>query len=50
MAAPARPPLLPGPAPSRADVWRQWLLGTFPGRSLLIDLVNQMTIEVASPW
>jgi HAMP domain-containing protein len=39
MAAPVRPPLLPGPAPSRADVWRQWLLGTFPGRSLLIGLV-----------
>jgi phosphoserine phosphatase RsbU/P len=36
MAAPARTPLLPGPVPSRALVWRRWLLGTFPGRSLLI--------------
>src|SRR6476660_7653026 len=39
MAAPVRPPLLPGPALSRADVWKQWLLGTFPGRSLLIGLI-----------
>jgi len=39
MAAPLHTPLLPGPAPSRARVWRQWLLGTFPGRSLLIGLV-----------
>jgi sigma-B regulation protein RsbU (phosphoserine phosphatase) len=39
MAATVRPPLLPGPAPSRAAVWRQWLLGTFPGRSLLIGLI-----------
>jgi sigma-B regulation protein RsbU (phosphoserine phosphatase) len=39
MAAPARTPLLSGPAPSPARVWRQWLLGTFPGRSLLIGLV-----------
>jgi phosphoserine phosphatase RsbU/P len=39
MAAPVRTPLLLGPAPSRARVWRQWLLGTFAGRSLLIGLV-----------
>ena len=39
MAAPARMPLLTGPAPSRAIVWRRWLLGTFPGRSLLIGVV-----------
>jgi hypothetical protein len=39
MAAPARTPLLAGPAPSRTEVWRRWLLGTFPGRSLLIGLV-----------
>jgi sigma-B regulation protein RsbU (phosphoserine phosphatase) len=32
-------PLLTGPAPSRAIVWRRWLLGTFPGRSLLIGVV-----------
>src|SRR5262245_7696860 len=39
MAAPVRTPLLPGSAPTRVQVWRQWLLGTFPGRSLLIGLV-----------
>jgi hypothetical protein len=39
MAVPVRPPLLIGPAPSRALVWRRWLLSTFPGRALLIGLV-----------
>ena len=39
MAAPVRTPLLTGPAPSRALVWRRWLLGTFPGRALLIGAV-----------
>ena len=39
MAVPVRPPLLIGPVPSRALVWRRWLLGTFPGRALLIGLV-----------
>lgn len=39
MAVPARPLLLPGSAPSRASAWRRWLLGSFPGRALLIGLV-----------
>jgi len=49
MAAPVRPPLLPGPALSRADVWKQWLLGTFPGRSLLIGLlVKSLTAMISA--
>ena len=50
MAVPVRPPLLIGPAPSRALVWRRWLLGTFPGRALLIGLVIKAftwTLEAA---
>jgi sigma-B regulation protein RsbU (phosphoserine phosphatase) len=50
MAVPVRPPLLIGPAPSRALVWQRWLLGTFPGRALLIGLVIKAfswTLEAA---
>ncbi len=40
MTVPERPPALPpGPTPSRGLAWRRWLLGTFPGRSLLIGVV-----------
>lgn len=39
MALPVRPPLLPGPTPTRADVWRRWLVSTIPGRSAVIGLV-----------
>ncbi len=51
MTVPERPPALPpGPTPSRGLAWRRWLLGTFPGRSLLIGVVVKAftwTIEAA---
>lgn len=31
-------PLLPGPPPSRMELWRRWLLRSFPGRVLLLSL------------
>ena len=37
MSDPVRPvALLPGEVPSRWQVWRGWLLRTFPGRALLL--------------
>lgn len=39
MAAPVRTPLLTGPAPSPALAWRRWLLGSLPGRALLIGAI-----------
>ena len=39
MSESVRPPaLLPGDMPSRWQVWRRWLLKTFPGRALVLGL------------
>jgi sigma-B regulation protein RsbU (phosphoserine phosphatase) len=39
MSESVRPPaLLPGEMPSRWQVWRRWLLKTFPGRALVLGL------------
>src|SRR5262245_29319097 len=37
MATPIRP-ILPGALPSRAEMWRRWLLRSMPGRALLLGL------------
>ena len=40
MSESVRPPaLLPGETPSRWNVWRTWLLKTFPGRALVLGVV-----------
>lgn len=39
-------PLLPGDVASRAHVWRQWLLGSFPGRVLLVGLAIKIQAAV----
>ncbi len=40
MADPVRPfALLVGATPSRWSLWRRWLVGTFPGRALIIGVV-----------
>lgn len=42
-------PLLPGNILSRARVWRAWLLGTFPGRALVLGLgIKALTWPVAA--
>lgn len=39
MSESVRPPaLLPGAVPSRWQVWRRWLLKTFPGRAIVLGL------------
>ena len=39
MSESVRPPaLLPGDMPSRWQIWRRWLLKTFPGRALVLGL------------
>jgi len=43
MNKPVRPAaLLPGDAPSRWHVWRNWLLRTFPGRALVLGLAIKL--------
>lgn len=48
MAVPVRPPLLPGPPDSRTAAWRRWLLGTWPGRALLIGLAIKLTTRLVA--
>jgi phosphoserine phosphatase RsbU/P len=52
---PSTRPLLPGAAPTRAQSWRRWLLGSFPGRALLLGVVikavaNLIGFVVPSAW
>ena len=48
MAVPVRPLLLPGPPDSRPAAWRRWLLGTFPGRALLIGVAIKATTRLVA--
>jgi serine phosphatase RsbU (regulator of sigma subunit) len=48
-------PLLPGATPSRADVFRRWLLGSLPGRLLVAGLaikgvVRLIALVAPSAW
>jgi phosphoserine phosphatase RsbU/P len=45
MATPIRP-MLPGVLPSRAEIWRRWLLRSMPGRALLLGLAIKVVSSV----
>jgi phosphoserine phosphatase RsbU/P len=41
------PALLTGNISSRADVWRRWLLHTWPGRTLVVGLLVKVVVALA---
>jgi phosphoserine phosphatase RsbU/P len=43
----AHGPLLPGVTPSRAQLWQQWLLTSFPGRALLLGIAIKALTTIA---
>ena len=43
---PSNRPLLPGDTTSRLDVWRRWLLRSFPGRVLLVGLAIKLQAAI----